>query len=792
MIRQSTRPIARWSERTISGQYALVVKRILVVVGFLIVVAIDVMSNLGGMQLALHGHALRMLGVGGLLVLPAIGALAAGIALLFEAPRFRDWVTERWRGFREIRVLDYIWLFTSIGVLVLYVAVLIGGSVLSFEEGLYTYRAVEELLPVQNFIVYFSMASSVFVVLVFGELARVLYVLSLGPLSLIYLHAVEGTWETVPIGTVLYFTGFNMLALAVLTWFINRSASIDRYAEELQVTTRLAIAERAEHAARHRADSYIHDHLLSVLGPASSDGTTRELLRQEAASALEALDSAELESDRVTVNNLFAKMAGSIRGKDPSVEVDIRVSRSAGGAHVPGEVQSALINASMEALVNSLKHAIPAPDTPIRRRVKLSATRNGVCVQIIDDGVPLVGSVDPTFREGIRLSIIQRMTDVGGHAEVMLPRARGRWQHTGTTVTLSWDTNGSQRGPSNIQHYDTDLLNTAAQARGSRCIAAYLVGIHVIILCSVTDDYSNLYLPIMALAGFAVCVALLVHRWPDARMPQWIKWLSLSAIGIGNLMVLYSIPGHGYPGSAAWTLGAGFMLCAGLFLRVDPVFSWTGMAILCMTTLLWTTSTHRPLVIALTMMVGQVVPLMFWSAVIQWSKSMANALLVVDGAQKDLDAWRRGKEAARKVMDERLRSVGDRTRPFLNLVASESPISAQDRLDARILEAELRDEIRAPSLVETNIGADVSDARMRGIEVVLLDDRTGRSLSTAEITMMEKAASDVLRSTTKGRVVIRLLPEGRSLFATILGPTEMRELRAPHASDREALSVSGR
>ena len=95
-------------------------------------------------------------------------------------------------------------------------------------------------------------------------------------------------------------------------------------------------------------------------------------------------------------------------------------------------------------------------------------------------------------------------------------------------------------------------------------------------------------------------------------------------------------------------------------------------------------------------------------------------------------------------------------------------------MKALLLEAELRDEIRAPYFTGTEVVAAARRARSRGVEVVLFDDRgdASRSGSTEyeerlRTRIVERAVA-ALDEAGAGRVVVRACPAGRPWAATIL------------------------
>lgn len=95
-------------------------------------------------------------------------------------------------------------------------------------------------------------------------------------------------------------------------------------------------------------------------------------------------------------------------------------------------------------------------------------------------------------------------------------------------------------------------------------------------------------------------------------------------------------------------------------------------------------------------------------------------------------------------------------------------------MEARLLEAELRDEIRAPFFTGTAVVEAARRARGRGIEVLLLDDRgNGHRAEDKENEarlrdLIVARATAALDEAVAGRVVVRACPAGRRWAATIL------------------------
>ncbi len=107
-------------------------------------------------------------------------------------------------------------------------------------------------------------------------------------------------------------------------------------------------------------------------------------------------------------------------------------------------------------------------------------------------------------------------------------------------------------------------------------------------------------------------------------------------------------------------------------------------------------------------------------------------------------------------------------RPMLERIARRAPLSAADRQECKLLEAELRDGLRAPNLVAPELISAARQARGRGVEVVLLDDGGLADVNAEVRAIVVDTAARELGAARDGKVTVRVLPVGRSNIATVL------------------------
>lgn len=218
--------------------------------------------------------------------------------------------------------------------------------------------------------------------------------------------------------------GFTVLFLALRLRFraLHDSEQRAEKAEEQRVRS-LAEADR-----RRRLSLLVHDHVLSVLNAAMLLGGARpDTLRAGAGAALELLTlPSEGESDDADdeQRNLGRRWSEAWRRIDPTCDIEMDVDDREG---LPRHVATAVEDASLEALRNSVRHAPLA-----RRAIAARVDDDGVEMLVRDTGPGFDPDAVPAERLGVRDSIVARVPDVGGAASVVSSLG------TGTEVRIAW------------------------------------------------------------------------------------------------------------------------------------------------------------------------------------------------------------------------------------------------------------------------------------------------------------------------------------------------------------------
>lgn len=124
--------------------------------------------------------------------------------------------------------------------------------------------------------------------------------------------------------------------------------------------------------------------------------------------------------------------------------------------------------------------------------------------------------------------------------------------------------------------------------------------------------------------------------------------------------------------------------------------------------------------------------------------------------------------ATRNERASRLQEILGAAIPMLTELANaKEPLSEETKLQTKMLELSLRDEIRGRNLLSAEIKAEVRRLRNLGVEVAVLDEGGTDNLSLEAKDQLLNRAVQALREVSSGRVTIRS-PKGESFALTVV------------------------
>lgn len=219
---------------------------------------------------------------------------------------------------------------------------------------------------------------------------------------------------------------FSCLAFATR----RAGALLDRTISAAIYEAATSATEDARRTARQQLEMLLHDNIIVALLAYSTAGPSKSSV-DAAQRALHSIESAmsgdTLGADR-TARDLAWELQALTTNMDPDAEFGYRAS---GIRRIPAQTATALVEATSEALRNSLRHA-PA-DRAATRQVRVTADDHHVSVIVLDDGNGFdTSSVSPA-RLGIRKGIVGRMNGMAGGSASVSSRVG-----YGTTVSMRW------------------------------------------------------------------------------------------------------------------------------------------------------------------------------------------------------------------------------------------------------------------------------------------------------------------------------------------------------------------
>lgn len=249
-------------------------------------------------------------------------------------------------------------------------------------------------------------------------------------IQLIFSTPLGGSHGPVALVTDFWFTVLTNGTASVIALMLRAAAERTDAANAEAIETAILQA-RAEAASREqqRLDALVHDRVLTALISAANATTSTEVkaagdLAQSAISKLNEVANGEPQGP-VFTEDLFDSIISATKQIDFDLTANITEAQN---WLVEREVASALTEASLQAVQNSVMHAGPRA----KRELFLKATKSEIKIVIRDSGRGFRVNRIPKGRLGIRVSIIARVEAVGGSVHISSQPGQG------STVVLEW------------------------------------------------------------------------------------------------------------------------------------------------------------------------------------------------------------------------------------------------------------------------------------------------------------------------------------------------------------------
>ncbi|WP_138998303.1 hypothetical protein [Rhodococcus zopfii] len=307
-----------------------------------------------------------------------------------------------------------------------------------------------------------------------------------------------------------------------------------------------------------------------------------------------------------------------------------------------------------------------------------------------------------------------------------------------------------------------DLLGMRTPAAWT-LVTAYALTCVVLAAYAVPDAES--IWPLALAAGVCVTAAVALVAVPGDPMPLGpsIAMASTGVVSCG--LVLTVVPAPMSDLSPLWTVGLSKIIFSFMCVRGRVGLAWLGLVLMIATAMTWSGQSER---FGFAVLAINAAPVLMGTVFAYTIRPVIRSIY----ALREQSTQRIAAEAAASAMieerDAQLDRLDELARPLLERIASGSQLDDAELLECLLLEARLRDTLRAPMLQDPALVEEVTAARRRGVEVVLLDDHGMDGAEPAVRERVQGAVADELAAVADGSVTVRVLPPGRAAMVSVL------------------------
>ena len=226
-----------------------------------------------------------------------------------------------------------------------------------------------------------------------------------------------------------YVALFPATLVALVQLLRNAAAKVDEAYDEALAAQMVRVASETQILEQTRLDSVLYANVFEALKFAAKAKNADEYQQavQSSKDGLARIENSRTpQSEEVSTMSLFASLEEVAKRIDPECELAITGSSL---TFMPKDVATALSDATVQALTNSIQHA----GLKAKRRVRLKGTKRGLKLVISDNGLGFRPSRVPDQSLGFRFVIIRRVESVGGKVRIESEPSKG------TTIILEWE-----------------------------------------------------------------------------------------------------------------------------------------------------------------------------------------------------------------------------------------------------------------------------------------------------------------------------------------------------------------
>ena len=300
---------------------------------------------------------------------------------------------------------------------------------------------------------------------------------------------------------------------------------------------------------------------------------------------------------------------------------------------------------------------------------------------------------------------------------------------------------------------------------GRVVLAFYGVGTTIVALLNLRGYIiPGLAVVSLILLWFALGILARPDRYPFGMRS---KLAIVSIVAVVTALSCWNIADVEHPGYTTWPLGAMTFLLFVLALRGRRGWAWVGFALLAAVSIVTGVFSDQDGLMVINDVARQSGTLLLGTLFALVLRRSSQTITAIQSNQLTRTTVAAASAAATRERAAQNARLERDARPALERILQPQPLSADEQQHFSLLEATLRDGIRASGFSSERIAEATRAARQRGLTVVLLDDRGGE-LVDGERDIVEAALLEQLTGTAEGAITARLSPLDREELATIV------------------------
>ena len=504
----------------------------------------------------------------------------------------------------------------------------------------------------------------------------------------------------------------------------------------------------------------LHDEVLAALASAAQadDPAIERGARELARSSLEAIDhlpDEALAEDLLSGDLLTRLCQESVQRVSPVVRFVDRRPVGRAPVDVPAVEADAMVSATREAVRNAVQHS---GASSIVVAAEQTSNRDGASVSITfvvsDDGTGFSLDTVPADRLGLRLSVVDRMTSIGGSATIATAPGRG------TQVALT------RRFASTTRLLAADPLDPADAGMPAAFPERALTGLVWIIMAASfglgLSSLGSMIRPgpsVVAMVLIAITTAVLVRAGPGLLLPRGATVVAVTATMLAQGLMAAFLTRAVWPGYGFWSQFPVQIISIILVLRQRRgaafavwLFSLTVFTAWALQTDFFAMAVVN---VAFPLTSFLVMGLFVNRGLLSISRRQ-HRLQVQEAADLAGSVRRHVAQVQRSLWMSDLRAS---VRSVLIRIASAgSPFDADLRRECALLESGVRESLVARNLMSEQLSKLTEDARRRGVSLTFVDSRSTPPPSVISRAVLQEVQS-VLARRSVSRVVVRLAPD---------------------------------